>query len=60
LLVRNPEVRRPLERQRHVRVYNIKMDVGAIGYGGVDWLGLAQDSDKWRALMNAVMTLRVP
>jgi hypothetical protein len=40
-------------------VDNIKMDVGQIGCGGVDWIGLAQDMDRWRALVNAVMNLRV-
>jgi hypothetical protein len=42
------------------RVYNIKMDLLVIGCGSVDWIGLAQDRDKWRALANAVMNLRVP
>jgi hypothetical protein len=39
---------------------NIRMDLGEIGWGGVDWFGLAQDRDKWRAVVNAVMNLRVP
>jgi hypothetical protein len=39
---------------------NIKIDLLEIGRGGVDWIGLAQDRDKWRALVNAVMNLRVP
>jgi hypothetical protein len=39
---------------------NIKIDLLEIGWGGVDWIGLAQDRDKWRALANAVMNLRVP
>jgi hypothetical protein len=38
----------------------IKMDLGEIGRASVDWIGLAQDRDKWRALVNAVMNLRVP
>jgi hypothetical protein len=38
---------------------NIKMDLGEIGWGGVDWIGLAQDRDKWRALVNSLMNLRV-
>jgi hypothetical protein len=41
-------------------VDNIKMDLLEIGWGGVDWIGLAQDRDKWRALVNAVMNRRVP
>jgi hypothetical protein len=41
-------------------VNNIKMDLGEIGWGCVDWIDLAQDRDKWRALMNSVMNLRVP
>jgi hypothetical protein len=41
-------------------VNNIKMDHGEIGWGGVDWIGLAQDRDKWRAHVSAVMNLRVP
>jgi hypothetical protein len=39
---------------------NIKMDLLETGWGGVDWIALAQDRDKWRALVNAVMNLRVP
>jgi hypothetical protein len=41
-------------------VDNIKMDLREIGWGGMDWIDLAQDKDKWRALMNTVMNLRVP
>jgi hypothetical protein len=41
-------------------VDNIKMDPLEKGWGGVDWIGLAQDMDKWRALVNAVINLRVP
>jgi hypothetical protein len=40
-------------------VDNNKMDLGKIGWGGVDWIGLAQDRDEWRALVNSVMNLRV-
>jgi hypothetical protein len=41
-------------------VDNVKMDLLEIGWSGVDWIGLAQDRDKWRALVNAVMNLQVP
>jgi hypothetical protein len=41
-------------------VDNIKMDLLEIGWGGVDWIGLAQDRDKWRTLANAVMNLQLP
>jgi hypothetical protein len=41
-------------------VDNIKMDLGERGWGGVDWIGLASDRGKWRALVNVVMNLRVP
>jgi hypothetical protein len=58
--VGKPEGKIPLGRPRHMWVDNIKMDLLGIGWGGVDWIGLAQDRDKWRALVNAVMNLRVP
>jgi hypothetical protein len=60
LLVGKAEGKRPLERLRRGWVDNIKMDVLDICWGGVDWISLAQDRDKWRALVNAVMNLRVP
>jgi hypothetical protein len=60
LLVGKPEGKRPLGRPRHRCVDNIKMDLLEIGWGSVDWTGLAPDKDKWRALVNAVMNLRVP
>jgi hypothetical protein len=41
-------------------VNNIKMDLGEMGRGGEEWIGLAQDRDKWRALVNVAMTLQVP
>jgi hypothetical protein len=41
-------------------VDNIRMDLGEIGWDGVDWFDLAQDRDQWRALVNTVMNLRVP
>jgi hypothetical protein len=60
LLVGKPEGKTSLGRPRRRWVDNIKMDVLEISWGGVDWIGLAQDRDNWRALMNAVMNLRVP
>jgi hypothetical protein len=60
LLVGKPEGKRPLGRPRCRCVDNIKMDLLDIGWGGVDWIGLAQDRDKWRALVNTVMNLRAP
>jgi hypothetical protein len=60
LLVGKPEGKRPVGRPRHRWIDNIKMDLLEIGLGGVDWIGLAQDSHRWRALVNAVMNLRVP
>jgi hypothetical protein len=59
-LVRKPEKRTPLVGLRHRWVDKIKMDIREIGRDGVDWIGLAQDKDKWRALVNAVMNVRVP
>jgi hypothetical protein len=60
LLVGNPEGKRPLGRPRRRWVDNIKMDLLGIGWGSVDWIGLTQDKEKWRALVNAVKSLRVP
>jgi hypothetical protein len=57
LLVGKPEGKRPLGRPRSRWVDNIKMDLLEIGWGGVDWIGLSQDRDKWRALVNAVGNL---
>jgi hypothetical protein len=59
LLVEKPEGKRPLERPRRRWANNIKIDLLEIGWGDVDWIGLARDRDKWRALVNAVMNLRV-
>jgi hypothetical protein len=60
LLVGNAEEMRPLRRPRCRWVDNIKMDLGEIALGGVDWIGLTQDRDTWRGLVKAVMNLRVP
>jgi hypothetical protein len=58
--VGKPEGKRPLGRPRRRWVDNIKMDLLEIGWGGVDWIALAQDRDKWRDLVNVIMNLRVP
>jgi hypothetical protein len=55
-----PEGKRPLWRPRYRWMDNIKMGLLELGWGGVDWIGLARDRDKWRALVTAVMNLRVP
>jgi len=60
VLVGKPEGKRPLGRPRHRWEDNIKMDLLAVGCGGMDWIELAQDRDRWRALVNAVINLRVP
>ena len=58
--VGKPEGRRPLERPRRRWEDIMKMDFQEVGCVGVDWIDLAQDRDMWRALVNAVMNLRVP
>jgi hypothetical protein len=60
VLVRKLERKRPRGRHRRRWENNIKMDRQEVGRGDVDWIELAQDRDRWRALMNAVMNLRVP
>ena len=59
-LVGKPEGKRPLGRPRRRWEDNIKMDLQEVGYGGMDWIKLAQDRDRWRTLVSAVMNLRVP
>jgi hypothetical protein len=53
------EGKRPLGRPRRMSVDNIKMDLREIGWDGMAWIDLAQDRDRWRALVNTVMNLRV-
>ena len=60
VLVGKPEGKRPLVRPRHRWVDNIGMDLQEVGCGYVDWIGLAQDRDRWQTLVSAVMNLRVP
>jgi len=60
VLVGKPERKRPLGRPRHRWEDNIRMDLQEVVCRGMDWIDLAQDRDRWRALVNAVMTLRVP
>jgi hypothetical protein len=60
LLVGKPEGKRPLGRPRRRWVDNIRMDLGEVGWGGVDLIGLDQDRNRWRALVNSVLNLRFP
>ena len=60
VLVGKPEGKRPLGRPRRIWEDNIKMDIQEVGCEGMDWIELAQDRDRWRALVNAVMNHRVP
>jgi hypothetical protein len=60
VLVWKPEGKRPLERPRRKWENNIKKDLREVGRGCVDWMELAQDWDRWRALVNTVRNLRVP
>jgi len=60
VLVGKPEGRRPLGRPRRRWVDNIGMDLQEVGCGYMDWNGLAQNRDKWRTLVSAVMNIRVP
>jgi hypothetical protein len=60
VLVGKPEGKRQLGRPRLKWKDNIKMDIQEVGCRGMDWIELTEDRDKWRALVNAVMNLRVP
>jgi hypothetical protein len=59
-MVGKPEGKRPLGRPRRRWVDNIGMDLGEVGWVDVDWIDLAQDRNRWRALVNSVLNLRVP
>jgi hypothetical protein len=58
--VGKPEGRRLLRRPRRRWLDNIRMDLVEVGWGEVDWIGVAQDRDRWRALVNSVLNLQVP
>jgi hypothetical protein len=60
ILVGRPEGNRPLGRSRCRRNDNIKMDIQEVGWGGMDWIELAQNKNSWRDLVNAIMNVRVP
>jgi hypothetical protein len=60
VLVGKPEGKRPLGRPRRRWEDNTKADLQEVGCGGMDWIELAQDREKWRTLVNAAMNLRVP
>ena len=60
VLVEKPKGKRPLGRHRRRWENNIKMDLQEMGRGGMDWIELAQDRDRWRAFVTAVMNFRVP
>jgi transcription termination factor 2 len=60
LLVGKPEGKRPLGRQRHRWVDNIRMDLGEVGWDDVDWIHLTQVRNRWRVLVNSVLNLEVP
>jgi hypothetical protein len=59
-LVGNPEGMRLLRRPRWRWVDNIRMDLWEVGWGDVDWIGLAQNRNRWRALVNSVLNVQVP
>jgi hypothetical protein len=60
VLVGKPEGKRPLGRTRRRWWNNIKSDVEEVGCGGMDWIEVPKERERWRALVNAVMNLRVP
>ena len=60
VLVGKPGGKRPMGRPRHRWEDNIKMDLQEVGCGGMDWIELAQDRDRWQGVLNAVVNFRVP
>jgi len=60
VLVAKPDGKRPLGKSRHRWEDDMKVDLQELGLGGIDWIDLAQDREKWRTLVNAVTNLRVP
>jgi len=59
VLVAKPEGKRPLGRPRHRRDDNIKMDLQEVRWGRMDWNDLAQERDRWRTIVNAVINIRI-
>jgi hypothetical protein len=60
LLIGKPDGKGPLGRPRRRWVDNIRMDLGKVGWGDVDWIGLSKDRNRWRSFVNSVLDLRVP
>jgi hypothetical protein len=60
MLVGKPEGKRPLGRQRHRWMDNIRMDLVEVGWGDEDWIDLAQDRNRWRVLVNSVLNFCFP
>jgi hypothetical protein len=60
VLMGKPELKRPLGRHRRKWEDNIKIDLREVGWVGIDWIDLTQDTDQWRALVNTVINLRAP
>jgi hypothetical protein len=60
VLVGQPEGKRPLGKPKYRWEDNVKMDLQEVGFGGMYWIEMAEDRDRWRALVNKVMNFRVP